>query len=73
MYELKSILSIINYEQILLINNPARHSSWAIQLLQLCIDPCMLTGTVETNTLKLTTFSQNGIFVIKGGSAPCVV
>jgi len=33
----------------------------------------MLTGTVETNTLKLTTFSQNGIFVIKGGSAPCVV
>jgi len=32
-----------------------------------------VAGTVETNTLKLTTFSENGIFVIKGGSALCVV
>ena len=32
-----------------------------------------VAGTVETNTLKLTTFPENGIFVIKGGSALCIV
>jgi hypothetical protein len=32
-----------------------------------------VAGTVETNTLKLTTISENGIFVIKGGSVLCVV
>jgi len=28
-----------------------------------------VAGTVERSTLKLTTLSENGIFVIKGGSA----
>jgi len=32
-----------------------------------------VAGTVEINILKLTTFSENGMFVIKGGSALCVV
>lgn len=35
--------------------------------------PLCVSGSVETNTFKLTTCSENGVFVTKGGSALCAV